>query len=567
MSVPRSTHSSKLSAPLSKEQRGQRPSTRPVHGSVTRQLFNKAKTTAKTAFKRRPIKTGLVPQKQNHPDQPLGSIFVCPKDCIHCIPIRHQEPDHVPIDRPRGTLALPECPLDAHFFSGHFCVHCGKYEESGKQNSLPPSSLVRDSELGVQHSSECDDKYLDQFESCCSEVSTSRGNGATNSSPLGHDVRRPFQRKSSCPDTGSNTGIDSLYLDSRGQVCEDQQSVALSQELSQDQTNLITNAERRRRRVASFQKRREDGEEAHFSGFDYLEEQKENGHVKRMHRLHKARQHNTIWDHCGGSSPITFNKLDLTRRTAEGFVCMFDDGTPWFAPKPVRKSVQKPDFQEKGHWYSPVLNALGYNRDTFTFGALPTDLRGITGADCSTSDGVDAKQLADKLDLKLLEFLYSKKMPPSEYFDKKTKSFDRELAIIHMHKLTEQYYSARPDIKRDLESRQRDVFTQSYVASETSKEFLLSNHRTTTNKYSGFLRAYHGHQRLFKVSAILIPTAILTAVALNKLRQPAVTVRTLNQLQIGSALLSTLAEQMESATQRMSQRFLSPLSTAVQNLM
>jgi len=145
-------------------------------------------------------------------------------------------------------------------------------------------------------------------------------------------------------------------------------------------------------------------------------------------------------------------------------------------------------FSESRKWWTPVAEYIGYRRDIVEVGTVPTTLRDLQPDNCGENYAPTKEHLERRLNRELYRYLMREKLPGGEYVDKKTGLVDKDLLMLHMHKLTKQFYSTRkmPDTE---ESLQLDFLTQSFVANETSKAFFLGEQPTSENKCSSFLLA------------------------------------------------------------------------------
>lgn len=160
-------------------------------------------------------------------------------------------------------------------------------------------------------------------------------------------------------------------------------------------------------------------------------------------------------------------------------------------------------FSEPSRWYTSTLERLGYQRDSFTFGEIGTKIRNLVKED---SRGTACEVVAKKdINQELYTYLFKEKMPVSEYC--KTGLYDRNLAIIHMQKLTKQYNAKNKIDTADLASEGVNVHTQSMVVDELAKEFLWSKNKISEDKYSGFLEACHTISRHKKAGLAMITIA------------------------------------------------------------
>jgi hypothetical protein len=259
-------------------------------------------------------------------------------------------------------------------------------------------------------------------------------------------------------------------------------------------------------------------------------------------------------------------QTSMSNATSAGIQHIFDDGGAHYTkankyPCFLKTAIVKiADFKEKESLIAPLWKTLGYRYDNFNFGSLPVHLRGMKPAEDFRHEKITEELIESRLNYDLCIFLYAKKLPPSEYLDKKG-VFDRNLVLVHMHKLTEQFYT-KNDGDISLDERQRNVYTQSYVASETSKEFLLGDHATTDTKRSGFYKACAEHPRL-------IATGVVSLGVLSLLLRPkpsAVMVVGCTLLQTGSTLPSMFQKTMASVMLPTLNVFLNRLSSAVPKL-
>jgi hypothetical protein len=170
-------------------------------------------------------------------------------------------------------------------------------------------------------------------------------------------------------------------------------------------------------------------------------------------------------------------------------------------------------FTQRRTWYRSVAGYFGYQYDSFTYGSLGSEIRTLKLDEVAEEYHNDESKVQLAVNKPLYNYLYSEMLPANEY----TKSgvFNDELVMVHMHKLTKQYYS-KPGIKRkmDLAELQRDDYTMGAVASDTSKRFLQVRRNVTSDKLQGFLGACVRHRRCVSVgSKLLMGSAIALLLA------------------------------------------------------
>lgn len=454
-------------------------------------------------------------------------------------------PSTVAVDRPRSDISVPECADGEHFFVDYYCERCNKYCDAGK--------TVRD---GPNHTS-------------CRRLTA----GLECQSPAVTNGERP----------SSSTG--SVQPDDFFDALESSVACVLPGSLRQDEDLRPTH---NRLRSAAC------GRDVPSSEFDYamaLSRRKRRrearmNYLARLGRPEEAAAWRVQQSHAGAAiraaraqklegrlkrnaqSNFISNRTDgsdygLSCRTTAGIAALFDDGAPYYASARAAAQPAKPrhDFSEKRGILAPVAELFGYSYDHFDFGTRPVYLRGLKAEDVAQNEHIDETEIARRIDPALADYLFSEKMPPSEYLDKQG-NFDRDLVLVHMHKLTKQYYASR-ELPRTSVSRQKDVATQSYVASETLKSFLLLDHSTTAPKVPNFYRACYRHRRKLAAGVMLGGVVF----GLYQCRHAAATAKSSAQLLAGSMLSSTTPAAMGSVLRAQCCRFSTRLLSAALNLM
>jgi hypothetical protein len=174
-----------------------------------------------------------------------------------------------------------------------------------------------------------------------------------------------------------------------------------------------------------------------------------------------------------------------------------------------------PTFTEHVPWYRRPLAAFSRGRDRYTFGTLGVEVRDLTiksgqlikkiKEDAQLTDDI----LGRRLNTGLYEYLFKEKLPRSEYM--KNGVFDPNLCLLHMVKLTKQYYSKFQDrYAHGKEFRDYDAYTQRHVVDEKSKDVLWAEHNVCNRKYHPFFSALHLYLRAI-TRGVLIGCLLLTA--------------------------------------------------------
>jgi hypothetical protein len=258
---------------------------------------------------------------------------------------------------------------------------------------------------------------------------------------------------------------------------------------------------------------------------------------------------------------------DITNKTATGIMALFDDGVDWYAATTHKPDVRS-DFNERRGFFSRVHERLGYHYDKFSFGDLGLEVRDLHLGQEGNSEALqehvdlDEEWVKKNCDLGLYEYLYSKKLPASEYLNKTTKELDRDLLLVHMHKLTDQYYAKDGVVRgKGIAAKQKEAYTQGHVADETTKEFLWSKQTVTRGKLTGFYRACHDHKRLIVMGSGIVALSLLFSK-----RQCAVRVVENMTSQVGKTLMSSLTKSAQSAIQTACYGSLNRLSSAALRL-
>lgn len=432
--------------------------------------------------------------------------------------------NHTSYDRPSNRF-LPECDMDSHIYVGGYCIFCKQYEVNSEECSLGTVNSEYNTPCGSSGKSSKPHSDL------------SNASGLVASFSSGPDV---FEL-GMCSDLPRGQAV--LFEKNKSNALlhsgppSDRASLA-------GKANLKSNKSIRAARRLAFVERSACPIELRIATQELFRQNA----IKTGAGLRKARS--------------SRGKAAITSKDTSGIIAMFDNGESDYV-QDTKERRPSYDFEEKRGWFSNIFEKLGYNYDVHSYGDLPTKLRELKPADDIHSGGIDGAELEHLLNMDLLQFLYAKKLPVSEYKDKKG-FFDFDLALLHMHKLTEQFYSKADNRERNrtLECSQRDAYTQSYVAREKSKEFFQGDHATYGNKREGFCNAYFHHKRPMIIGGLIV----LSTLACSKSTRSAAVSVSSGVLLAGSLLVLMNQTKYPNASKQKSLGFLNHLCSVARNL-